>query len=99
MATKQDKYTKSARGQMCLTRIHGVCKPDPATTVFAHRNGGGMAIKRSSIDGSYACHACHEWLDHGWTRSVCTRADRDLLHFEAIARTQEKMIRDGVLVL
>ena len=95
-----DKYTRSAKGRMCQVRVPGVCRPDPTTTVLAHLNGAGMAMKHSSIHGAYACHECHAWLDHGWTRTALgTRAVRDLVHLQAVIRTQEIMIKDGVLLL
>ena len=96
----QDKYTRSAKGQMCQVRVPGVCVPDPATTVLAHLNGAGMGMKNYSIHGAYACHECHAWLDHGWARyRLGTRSVRDLVHLQAVVRTQEIMIKDGFLIL
>ena len=65
MATKQDKYTRSARGQPCQIRIPGVCVPAPEneTTVPCHLNGGGMAAKHSSIHLAYGCNHCHDVVD------------------------------------
>lgn len=99
--SKQDKYTRSARGKPCQVRIPGVCKPAPEneTTVLAHINGGGMASKHYNCHGAYACDACHTWLDRGYVETDTDRATRDLLHLEAVIRTQIIMIEEGVLVL
>ena len=101
MATKQDKYTRSAQGQPCQVRVLGICKlvPGNATTVLAHLNGGGMGMKRLSIHGAYACAQCHAWLDGGYTQTLTDLSTRDLQHLDAVIRTQEIMVREGVLIL
>ena len=98
---KQDKYTRSARGKPCQVRIPGVCKPAPEneTTIPAHLNGGGMALKHSNIHIAYSCDACHEWLDRGYVQAGVTSEERDLDHLQAVIRTQIIMIEDGGLVL
>ncbi len=97
---KQDKYTRSARGQACTVQIPGVCRPAPdnETTVLAHLNGGGTGFKHSNIHGAYACHLCHSWVDFGYAKTH-TVEQRDLLHLEAVIRTQIIMIDEGVLKL
>ena len=95
---KQDKYTKSAKGQPCQVRIPSVCNHNPKTTVLAHLNGAGMAFKHLSIHGAYACSACHTWLDGGYTKET-DRAMRDLWHLEAVIRTQTIMVNEGILKL
>ena len=98
---KQDKYTTSAKGKPCQVRIPGVCKeaPEHDTTIFAHLNGGGMALKHSSIHGAYACLQCHYWLDGGYVHDPEHGVNRDLYHLEGVIRTQQIMIDDGVLEL
>lgn len=95
---KQTKITRSAKGEECLTRIPSVCNWNPETTVFAHKNGGGMAIKVPDYHGSFACSDCHAWLDGGYVKTH-TRAQRDLLHAEAIFRTQDVLFDKGLLVV
>ena len=99
------KYTKSARGQECQVRIPGVCNGNPETVVLAHLNGGGMGMKRSDIHGAYACSACHDAID-GRTlplphdsRVPWSRHDLQLFHLEGVIRTQEIMIKEGILKL
>lgn len=98
---KQDKYTKSARGKPCQVRIPGVCKqaPENETTIPAHLNGGGMAMKHLNIHIAYSCDACHDWLDGGYIQAGDSRQTRDLCHLEAVVRTQIIMVEDGILKL
>lgn len=99
MKIRQDKYTKSAKGQMCQVRVINICRPDLRTTVLAHLNGGGMGMKRLSIHGAYACAQCHAWLDGGYTQTLTDISTRDLIHLDGVIRTQEIMVREGVLIL
>ena len=96
--SKPDKYTKSAQGQMCQIRLPGSCSHNPETTVFAHLNGAGMGMKGLSIHGSYACSCCHDAID-GRTKTEWTADQLKRWHLEGMRRTQEIMVRDGVLVL
>ena len=93
---KQDKYTKSARGQMCLVRLPG-CNFNPETTVFAHLNGAGMALKHLSIHGAYACSNCHAILDGA--KTDLSREYILIAHYEGMVRTQQKMVKEGILNL
>ena len=100
MATKQDKYTRSARGQPCQIRIPGHCKPAPdnETTVPCHLNGAGMAMKHSSIHIAYGCNACHDIVDGrvtpGWSENQI-----NIWFLEGVIRTQIIMIEEGILKL
>jgi len=96
--SKPDKYTESARGQMCQIRIPNVCNHNPATTVFAHIGGAGMGKKGLNIHGSYACSACHDEVDDR-TMVYDDRNIIELWHYHGMKRTQIIMVRDGVLVL
>jgi len=91
------KYTKSAKGQNCTVRIPGVCNHNPETVVFAHLNGGGMGMKHSDIHGAYACSACHDEIDRRTRHQPPFKTRCDFL--EAVIRTQEIMIKDGILKL
>lgn len=89
------KYRKSARGQECQVRIDGICNGNPETTVLAHLNGGGMGMKQPDIFGAFACSACHNEIDR---RTRILDADHvKLMHLQAIIRTQQIWIRDGLL--
>lgn len=101
-----NKYTKSARGQECQVRIPDVCNYNPETTIFAHLNGAGMGMKHSDIHGAYCCSKCHDWLDGGYVNIKLPSASdkflklhRDIYHLEGVIRTQQIMIKEGILKL
>ena len=98
--SKQDRYTRSARGQPCQIRIPGHCKPaaDNETTVLCHINGGGMAIKHSSIHGAYGCNICHDAVD-GRRRVGWSENQMKIWFLEGVIRTQQIMIDEGILKL
>ena len=93
------KYTKSARGQECQVRIPGVCNFNTETTVFAHLNGGGMGMKHLDIHGAYACSNCHDALDGRDRKHGLSWLEREQLFFSAMVRTQQIMVKEGVLKL
>ncbi len=90
---KQDKYTKSAQGQDCQIRSPA-CNHNPETVVFCHLNGAGMGEKMQNIHGAYGCSSCHDFVDGGFNIEK-----RQLYHLKGTIRTQELMIRNGVLKL
>lgn len=94
--SNQTKLTKSARGQDCQVRIPNVCNHNPDTVVLAHLNGGGGGMKHDDIHGAYACSTCHAWLDGGYVHHF-NRDYRDLLHLEAVIRTQIIMLDKGLI--
>ena len=96
--SKQDKYTRSAKGQMCQIRIPGYCKCDPSTTVLAHLNGAGAGMKHLNIHGAYAGNICHDIVD-GRTVTTFDRQIIKLWHLEGVIRTQKIMVEEGTLVL
>lgn len=104
---KQDKYTKSARGQECQIRFPFVCNGNPETTVLAHLNGAGMGLKRANIHGAYACSSCHDIIDGRATLPEPLKGMKaddlmrtiKLLHLDGVIRTQEIMIKEGILEL
>jgi hypothetical protein len=69
MRIASQKVINSARGATCALRFPNICGGDPATTVWAHLNGGrfgkGMGIKAHDILGAHACFQCHAYLDTG----------------------------------
>ena len=89
--------TKSAKGESCTVFAPGVQQHDPDTVVFAHLNGSGMGMKDSDLFGCYACSYCHNWLDYGYVRDNITKAHRNAIHYEAIIRTQRKLLEKGLI--
>jgi hypothetical protein len=93
---KQDKYTKSAKGQDCQIRTP-FCNHNPDTVVFCHLNGAGMGEKMQNIHGAYGCSKCHDAVDG--RIGVLYPNELKLDHLRGVIRTQELMIRNGVLKL
>lgn len=91
---KTTPIRQSAKGKPCQVRVPGVCNGDWSTTVLAHLNGAGMALKAHDHEGAYTCSACHSWLDGGYAKTH-TRAERDLWHLEGVIRTQRLLIDEG----
>ena len=96
---KTSKIRQSARGEDCLVRAPGICNGNPETVVLAHINGGGMGRKNPDWQAAYACSACHEWLDGGYIKTGSWRDERDLLHLEAVMRTQAVLIGKGLITV
>ncbi|MCK5132668.1 MAG: DUF1364 family protein [Candidatus Sabulitectum sp.] len=96
--SKQDKYTRSAKDQICQIRLPGSCNGNPETTILAHLGGAGMAMKHLNIHGAYACSGCHDAVDFRakteWTQDQLKR-----WHLEGVIRTQIIMVKEGVLEL
>ena len=59
---KNKKYRDAAKGQPC-TMILPCCNRNPETTVLAHKNGAGMAMKSDDHNAADMCSACHAVFD------------------------------------
>ena len=92
------KITKSARGEMCTVRIPQKCNWNPETTVFAHLSGGGMGMKKSDLNGAYACSSCHDVID-GRVPSDYPKTIIELWHRQAVERTQTILLEKGLIVI
>lgn len=95
----ESRYLRdSARGQPCLVRLPGICNHDPATTVLAHLNGGGMGTKKSDLFASFACSSCHDVVDVR-VKSQFSREAIELMHRQGVERTQQHWLDVGLVVL
>lgn len=95
--SKSSKIRRSAQGQDCTIRIPGVCNGNPETTVLCHLPGGGIGAKRSDIHGAYGCSACHDAVDGRRTVAGLWGEEIAQYHLEAVIRTQEILLRDGLI--
>lgn len=98
--SKQNKYTKAARGQECMVRVPG-CPNNVETVVAAHyrMNGtSGMGYKPCDIQAAWCCSWCHDQID-GRAKSEHTREELRLWHAEGVFRTQQALQTQGVLKL
>lgn len=89
----------SARGQPCLVRIPGHCNFDPATTVLAHLNGGGMGTKKSDLQGAFCCSSCHDVIDGRVRVKDYIPELIELMHRQGVERTQQHWLDIGMVEL
>lgn len=94
---KMTPIRKSAAGQPCMVQAPHICNGNPETVVLAHLNGGGMGCKNPDWQGAFACSSCHAFLDGEYVKFGVTRDERDLLHYRAILKTQERLIEQGLI--
>ena len=92
------KLRKSAQGQECQVRIPAICNGNQETVVLAHLNGAGMGMKHADIHGSYACSACHDVID-GRVKAGIAQDSIILMHLMGMVRTQQIMLKNGLIKL
>jgi hypothetical protein len=90
------KITRSARDKECTIRIPGVCSGDNATTVHCHLPGGGVGAKRNDLFGARGCNLCHDAVD-GRTGVSISRDVLLIYFYDAVIRTQEQLINEGLV--
>jgi hypothetical protein len=94
------KIRESARNKECQVRLENCCCGDPATTVLAHMNGGGMGKKRLDLHGAYCCATCHAAVDRLPKINHLTSFDdaiKLLKFWEGVWRSQEIMLKEGLI--
>ena len=96
---KSSKIRRSAQGQECQIRIPGVCNGNPETTVLCHLPGGGMGGKMSDIHAAYGCSECHDYVDGRKNNKEFRYSGKVLkvYFYEGVFRTQEILLRDGLI--
>jgi hypothetical protein len=85
-----------ARDRDCQIRLPGVCNHNPETTVLAHvRKIGisGFGIKSPDFIGSWACSACHAYVDSHHDDAT------QVAFYEGVFRTQAALLREMDLKL
>ena len=92
---KQNRISRSARNQECTARLSGYC--DPSTVVLAHAPFTGRHGSRQNwIWSAYLCVDCHDRMDNR-TMRIYTQAEMRELWYEAINRTQQLLIEQGLI--
>lgn len=89
-----------AKGRPCMVRIPNVCNFNNDTVVLAHirlQGISGMGMKSPDILGAWACSACHDEIDGRTHKSPFTRAELRLAHYDGMARTIEKLHKEGLI--
>jgi Protein of unknown function (DUF1364) len=93
---------KLARGKPCQIRS-AVCNYDPETTVLAHYRLigiSGAGLKSPDVMGAWACSQCHALVDgqgKSFHEGGLSKDARDLLLLEGVMRTQNELIKLGIL--
>jgi hypothetical protein len=93
---KSQKLRDSAKGQQCMVRLPGICNFMNETTVLAHLNGGGAALKKDDVQGAFACFECHREAD-GATRRIKDRDYVELAFRQGVERTQQYWLHNGFI--
>ena len=95
------KIRLSARGEECTVRIIGVCKGDPAYTIWSHcRHGAagkGKGIKALDVAGAYSCTACDAAYDQMAGVPHMTRDEVDLDWFHGHVRSLVILSEKGLI--
>tara|TARA_R110002126_G_C10379499_1_gene494118 strand:- start:842 stop:1144 length:303 start_codon:yes stop_codon:yes gene_type:complete len=96
---KQNKFTKSARGEDCTFRLFPYCNQNPETTVLCHINcdDKGMGIKSPDWWAAYGCSDCHDIIDDRRRIAWPVEFDLSKTSLDAIYRTHKRMIEKGLI--
>ena len=93
--TKQNKITKSARGEDC-TLMLGNCSSNETVVLCHIGKNRGVGIKCGDHFAVYACSNCHDIID-GRAPAVYGHDMIDSAKLIALERTQQKLIDKGLL--
>lgn len=83
-----------------MVRLPNICNYDSTTTVAAHLNGAGVAIKHSDILSARTCSSCHAEIDRlpkSNNMQDIEDAKKLLYFYEGIFRTQLQLIDEGLI--
>lgn len=97
MGIVSQKLRDSARGQLCMFQIPGMCNHDRETTVLCHIRDEtkGMGNKALDISAAFGCSACHDALDQHWLPT----ADALFYSLRAMQRTHHNWVERGLVVI
>ena len=95
---KQNKFTKSARGENCTLTIYPYCNNDPETTVLAHINceDKGMSYKSPKYYAVFSCSNCHDVID-GRRKTDLSQLEVTRCILRGLYRTWKIWMETGVL--
>ena len=85
-----------ARGRECQVRIPGICNWDSNTTILAHLNGAGLALKADDRHAAICCSSCHDLVD-ARRPSRFTNDEIRLMFLDGVIRTQKLWISEGLM--
>ena len=90
---------QSAKGQECMMRIPGICSHNPETTVLAHENGGGLALKHDDLRATFACSACHSYYDNKSSDEIAPKVLMENYFYKGHMRTLQWWIDNDYIVI
>lgn len=88
----------AAEGENCTFRIEGVCRNDPAYTVWAHLRlfaRSGNSMKPTDIHGAFACDRCHAIQESKAAWASAPFGYDDLLR--AMMESQDILVAKGII--
>jgi hypothetical protein len=91
------KYRDAAKDQPCQMRIPGVCNGNNETTVLAHANGAGWALKSDDYNAADMCSACHDEFDGKTHKSGLELDHLGIFFVDARYKTIVNRIERGIL--
>ena len=88
---------KYAQGKPCMIRLPG-CTGIAEETVLCHYRDSstGMGQKENDLIGAWGCSHCHDVVDGRRNYEWIDPAGTGHAFLQAIIRTQQQLIRDGV---
>lgn len=93
------KLLDHARDRQCQLQIRGVCNGNHHTVVAAHSNqqlhGRGVGHKAHDWACTWACYACHAWLDTG----PATRDEKREAFYIGLSRTLSILFDERLVVV
>lgn len=92
---KQNKITKSARGEDC-TLLFGNCSSNETVVLCHIGKNRGIGIKCGDHFAVYACSNCHDIIDHR-KRHEFSPGELAIIKLIALERTQQKLIDKGLM--
>ena len=95
---KQNKFTKSARGEDCTLQMWPHCNGNTETTVLCHLPSEfkGVALKSPDWWAVFGCSSCHDILD-GRAKSSLSEYEVLQCAMWALYRTHKRMIEKGLI--
>ena len=97
---KQNRFTKSARGEECTLMIYPYCSGDIEKTVLCHINceDKGTSIKSPDFFAVFGCSDCHDIID-GKRQVELSKVEIIKCIQRGLYRTWKRWIELGVVKL
>ena len=89
---------KYAKGKPCMIRAPG-CSYNDEETVLCHwrDSSTGAGQKEADLIGAWGCRHCHDLVDDRLRNNGYNYEQVRTWHLDGIIRTQQQLIRDGII--